>query len=191
MIEGFRRLGGWQERPFLWCLHAVSSARDTNPFVLFGRDTRGLDADGDRTQVTEECDKAVDRGLVPALPPKEGGRTGHPRWEAGWFPPCRQKTAVERCTHDGGSHPVAKRRRQGWGTLTPNSRQSTAAKGGHPSSCQWSVVSCQKRAAMRGIILATYATSRRHSAGFIRDRRTTRRRRDGWGGSGPRGFHEE
>jgi len=52
MIEGFRRLGGWQERPLLWCLHAVSSARDTNPFVLFGGDVRGLDVSGDRTRVT-------------------------------------------------------------------------------------------------------------------------------------------
>jgi len=62
MIEGFRRLGGWQERPLLWCLHAVSSARDTNPFVLFGGDVRGLDVGGARTRVTEECDKAVDGG---------------------------------------------------------------------------------------------------------------------------------
>ena len=31
-----RAAGGWQERPLLWCLHAVSLARDKNPFVLFG-----------------------------------------------------------------------------------------------------------------------------------------------------------
>ena len=35
-----RRAGGWQERPLLWCLHAVSLARDKNPFALFADDVR-------------------------------------------------------------------------------------------------------------------------------------------------------
>src|ERR1019366_7600750 len=43
----FRRVGGWQERPLLWCLHAVSMARDKNPSsstqgILGGRQGRHL-----------------------------------------------------------------------------------------------------------------------------------------------------
>ncbi len=32
---------GWMARgPLLWCLHAVSVARDNNPFVLFAGDVK-------------------------------------------------------------------------------------------------------------------------------------------------------
>jgi hypothetical protein len=36
----FQKLDGWRERPLLRCLHAVSVARDKNPFVLFGGDVK-------------------------------------------------------------------------------------------------------------------------------------------------------
>ena len=85
----------------------------------------------------------------PTLSPKTGDQGGAPGVCA--IPPCRQRRAT-RVGHPGVvlSHPVAKGRRQGWGTREscfPTLSPKTGDKGGAPGIC--AIPPCRQKRATR------------------------------------------